>query len=341
MSRAVLVSDFIEHRWRKQLDLAAPGLRRLVLGPEGTITDQRGKPATADEVDVAFFSGDLYPDRSRDFFIPLLGLAPRAPDSGETPLAGPRWMHTFSAGVDHPVFHRFLAAGWRLTTSSGASASTIAETAMLFLLSLSRGVRAWEEARNRKAWEPHPVSDLLGSRLAVVGLGPIGRAIAERAMAFGMHVTAFTRTARDFEPFPVLPLGELDDALGDVDYLVLALPLTDATHHLFDAARLARLKPGAFFVNIARGELVDENALVEALVSGRLAGAALDVFETEPLPPESPLWTMPNVLVTPHSSGRSASSDDRATGIFLDNLARYSHGHVLRNEVDNRGEATT
>lgn len=336
MSRAVLVSDFVEQRWRKRLDSAAPGLRRLVLGPQGTTTDQRGKPASADAVDVAFFSGDIYPDRSRDFFAPLLALPPREKDSG-----GPRWLHTFSAGVDHPVFHHFLAAGWRLTTSSGASAATIAETAMLFLLSLSRGVRAWEEARNRKAWEPHPVADLLGARLAVVGLGPIGRAIADRAMAFGMHVTAFTRSARDFEPFPVLPLGELDDALVEADYLVLALPLTDATHRLFDAARLARMKSGAFFVNIARGELVDEQALVEALASGHLAGAALDVFETEPLPPESPLWTMPNVLVTPHSSGRSASSDDRATEIFLDNLARYTHGQPLRNEVEDTREKTT
>jgi phosphoglycerate dehydrogenase-like enzyme len=132
-------------------------------------------------------------------------------------------------------------------------------------------------------------------------------------------------------------MAELDALLPEVDALVVAVPLTDATRNLFDAAAFSRLKPGALFVNIARGEVVDEEALVASLQEGRLGGAGLDVFRQEPLPAESPLWNLPNVLITPHSSGTSPGNLYRESQIFVDNLARYTRGDALRNEVGPEG----
>jgi phosphoglycerate dehydrogenase-like enzyme len=157
--------------------------------------------------------------------------------------------------------------------------------------------------------------------------------VAKRARAFDMQIVGVTRRPRGDEGFPVLPLSELDQALAAADYVVLALPLAPQTRGLIDRERLACMRPGACFINVARGELVDEPALIDALQHDHLAGAALDVFAEEPLSEASPLWSMPNVLITPHSSGRSLASNDRATGIFLDNLSHYLRGEPLRNEV--------
>ncbi|HYC01109.1 MAG TPA: D-2-hydroxyacid dehydrogenase [Candidatus Limnocylindrales bacterium] len=314
MRGAVVVSDHVEERFGRRIELIAPRMPRLVLRGNGLDGDPGG-------AEIAYFSGDLYPERGRDFFLPMLEAHSL------------KWLHSFSAGVDHPVFHRFLEAGVRLTTSSGASSATIAETAMLFVLHLSRRFWRYEQARAERAWRPHDVQELAGATMLIVGMGPIGNELARRAHAFGMNVVALTRTPRLHDGFPARPLTELDDALAAADYVVLALPLTPQTRGMFDASRLARMKPGAFFINVARGELVDEPALIQALQRGELAGAALDVFAEEPLPESSPLWTMPNVIVTPHASGRSLQSNDRATEIFLDNLARYLRDEPLRNEV--------
>ncbi|HYC54386.1 MAG TPA: D-2-hydroxyacid dehydrogenase [Candidatus Binatia bacterium] len=314
MRGAIVVSDFLEQHWSVQLDAAAPGIPRLVLGENGL----NGDPQQAE---VAYFSGDLFPERGRDFFFPMLHASEL------------KWLHTFSAGVDHPIFHRFLDAGVRLTTSSGASSATIAETVLFFLLYLSREFWRTHAARQQRGWLPHDVRELAGATVAVVGMGPIGMEVALRARAFGMNVVGVTRTPKGTEGFPVLALSSLDEAIAPAQYVVLALPLTPQTRGLFDRARLARMKRGAFFVNVARGELVDETALIDALKAGNLAGAALDVFAEEPLPSTSPLWEMPNVVITPHSAGRSLASNDRATGIFLDNLGRYLRGEPLRNET--------
>lgn len=312
---ALLVSAEVEARHAAALDAAAPGVPRVVLEADGT---RRGDPAA---VELAYFSGDLYPERVRDFALALRD-APRL-----------RWLHTFSAGVDHPWFQALRARGIRLTTSSGAHAVPIAHTVLLYLLALSRGLPAWMDAQRRRGWEPHPVVELPGLVLGVVGLGPIGLEVARLGAAFGMRVIGVRRTPRGDEPCETWPLARLDELVALADALVLALPLTDGTRHLLDAARLARMKRGAWLVNVGRGALVDEAALVEALREGRLGGAGLDVFETEPLPPESPLWEMPNVIVTPHSSGNTPGNLVRATGIFLDNLGRFVRGEPLRNEV--------
>jgi phosphoglycerate dehydrogenase-like enzyme len=144
-----------------------------------------------------------------------------------------------------------------------------------------------------------------------------------------MQVIGLRRAPRGDEPCETWPLSRLPDLLERVDWLVLALPLTTDTQRLIDAAAFARMKPGARLVNVGRGALVDEAALVLALQSGRLAGAGLDVFEVEPLPPESPLWSMRHVIVTPHCSGRNAGNDLRAERVFVDNLARFARGDAL------------
>lgn len=315
MQGALLVSSSVEERHAAALAAVAPGLPRVVLDPDGT---PHGDLAA---VELAYFSGDLYPDRVRGFALALRD-APRL-----------RWLHTFSAGVDHPWFQALRARGIRLTTSSGAHAVPIAQTVLLYLLALSRDLPRWLDAQRRRAWEPHAFADLQGLVLGVVGLGPIGLEVARLGAALGMRVVGARRTPRGDEPCETWPLARLDELVALADALVLALPLTDETRHLLDAARLARMKRGAWLVNVGRGALVEEPALVAALREGRLGGAGLDVFETEPLPPESPLWGMPNVLVTPHSSGNTPGNQERATAIFLDNLGRFVRGAPLRNDV--------
>jgi phosphoglycerate dehydrogenase-like enzyme len=314
MAGSLLVSRWVERHYAEALDAAAPGAARVVIGPEGVA----GDPARCD---VAFFSGDFFPDRVRDFILALR-------DAKDL-----RWMHSFSAGVDNPFFTRLRERGVRVTTSSGANAVPIAQTAIWYLLALSRGAERWRDAQARKAWERHEVRELEGATLGVVGLGPIGCEVARLGAALRMRVVGVRRTPRGDEPCETWPLGRLDELLPLCDALVLALPLTPDTHHLLDARRIAALPGGALFVNVGRGSLVEEPALVEALVEGRLGGAGLDVFEIEPLPEASPLWTLPNVIVTPHNAGDAPGNLHRATAIFVDNLARWRRGDALRNEV--------
>lgn len=312
MQGAIVVSDFIENRFASELDRIAPTRQRLILGPKGF--DQ-----PLDNVEIAFFSGDLYPDRGRSFFLPLL----KAPQL--------RWMHTYSAGVDHPIFASFREAGVDLTTSSGAASSPIAQTVMMYLLMLSRGMHHWSRAQAEKRWAPHPILELEHLRLLVVGLGPIGLETARLAQAMQMDVRGLRRSPRGTEGFPVRTLDALNEELEIADAVVLALPLNPETTDLLDRQRIGKMKKGSILVNIARGEMVDEEAVLEALKSGHLAGAALDVTREEPLPPESPLWTAPNLILTPHASGNSSRSHDRATEAFLENLERFQTGQPLRN----------
>jgi phosphoglycerate dehydrogenase-like enzyme len=314
MRGSLLLSSWVVDRYASELDAVAPGAPRCVLRDDVLEGD-------AAAVEIAFFSGDLFPDHVRPFLLALRD-APAL-----------RWMHSFSAGVDNPFFVKLRERGVRLTTSSGANAVPIAQTVIWYLLALSRGAERWRDAQTRRAWERHEVADLQGLTLGVVGLGPIGLEVARIGSALRMRVVGVRRTPRGDEPCETWPLARLDELLGVADALVLALPLSDATQHLLDARRIAAMKRGAWLVNVGRGGLVEEAALVAALASGHLGGAGLDVFETEPLPVESPLWSMPNVIVTPHNSGDAPGNLVRATEIFLDNLARDRRGAPLRNEV--------
>jgi len=314
MKGSILVSEAVEERHAADLERAAPGVPRRLLREGAPAPDPSG-------IEVFYFSGDLYPERSREAAIAAL----KASDL--------RWIHSFSAGVDHPFFQMLIQRGVRLTTSSGAQARPIAHTVMLYLLALTRDLPGWLDDQAERRWAPRSVGDLDGRTLGVVGMGPIGCEVARLGQAFGMRVIGVRRAPRGDEPCETWPLARLDELWPLADAVVLAIPLAEETRHLVGRSALARMKQGCLLVNVARGEVVDEEALVEALTTGHLGGAGLDVFREEPLPPESPLWGMRNVIVTPHSSGTTPGNTDRATAIFLENLGRYRRGEPLRNEI--------
>jgi phosphoglycerate dehydrogenase-like enzyme len=294
----------------------APGVEPVLLVRERSIDE-----ADLARIEIACFSSDAWPGRAAPFF----GVALRAPNL--------RWLHSFSAGTDSPVFTSLLERGVRVTSSTGAAARPIAQTVVMYLLALSRDLSAMLAAQASRVWEPRDYVGLEGQAVLVVGYGPIGREVVRLTEAFGMRPIICRRAAQGDEPCEVRPLASLVDAVRDVDWVVVALPLTADTRTLIDARVLGAMKEGAALVNVGRGEVVDEEALVDALRSGHLGKAALDVFAVEPLPAESPLWAMPNVIVSPHSSGSTDASSTRAAAIFVDNLGRYVRGEPLVNEV--------
>ena len=325
---ALLVSHQLNAAYGKDLTAAVERdnipLELLVLPP-----DREARLADADcaRAGLAFFSGDVYPDFSRQFF------------SAARKASRLKWLHVFNAGIDHPIYAEMLARGVRLTTSSGSTAEPIAQTAITGLLMLARNFPRWLAGQRRHAWDPMPAPDfprdLKGQTALILGLGKIGREIARLARALGLHVIGVKRTAgRPDDPVDELhPAERLPELLPQRDSFIIACPLTAETRGLVNAELIAKLPKGARVINIARGEVVDEPALIAALKSGYLAGAYLDVFEKEPLPAESPLWDMPNVIVSPHNSAAASGNDERVYRIFLENLKRWTRGEALLNEV--------
>ena len=282
--------------------------------------------AECGRLEAAFFSGDVFPDHSRQFF------------SAARKASRLNWLHVFNAGVDHPIYTEMLERGVRLTASAGSTAVPIAQTAIMGLLALARGFPRWLVAQRSHQWNPertNPPRDLRGQTAVVLGLGRIGTEIARLARVLGLTVIGVRRGPRRAEdPVDELhPPGALPGLLPRCDWLIIACPLTPETRGLIDAGLIAALPRGARVINVARGEIVAEQALIEALRSGHLAGAYLDVFETEPLPQDSPLWDLPNVLVTPHNSAAAAGNDERVLAIFLENLGRWGRGEPLLNEI--------
>lgn len=312
----MLISDNVWERRQHDILAVAPKVRPAIYKGDDPLD-----PGLTTSIDLAFYSSDLWPERSRGIAISILNAA------------NLQWLHSFSAGVDNPFFKGLMDRGVRVTNSSGATASPIAQTAILYMLALSRNVRAWLDHQSKHEWTRHSFNELDGSRLAVIGMGPIGEEIARLGVALNMTVEAIRRTPTGKEPCPTFGFTAMSDVISRADWVAVALPLTDETRGIFDEAMLAQMKPGSHFINVGRGELVDEAALVNSLRSGHLAGAGLDVFNVEPLPTESPLWDMPNVIITPHSSGASPTSGVRAEDIFIDNLGRWCSGEPLRNEV--------
>ncbi|MGF6976104.1 phosphoglycerate dehydrogenase-like enzyme [Paraburkholderia sp. JPY465] len=231
------------------------------------------------------------------------------------------WIHSPNTGLEN--FHRYgVPAGVRLSHMPGRAAAQVAEHAMALMLGLVRGLPLLERNRANAAWARErmvaSMSSLIGRHLCLVGLGAIGRQVARRARAFGMKITAVATTARDDADVDrVVAVAELDAVLADADVLVLAVPIDSSTFHLLDARRLSLLKPSAILVNVSRGAVVDSNALVDALRARRLAGAGLDVFETEPLPKESPLWQLAEVLISPHVAGVGGPEELRVRALQI------------------------
>ncbi|GAD22294.1 D-2-hydroxyacid dehydrogenase [Acidovorax sp. MR-S7] len=247
-----------------------------------------------------------------------------------------RWVHVHSAGADRPVYVELRARGVQVTTSAGTNAAVVAQTALAGVLALARRFPELLAAQRERRWASLMGTglprDLAGQTAVVVGWGAIGQQIGAWLGMLGLHVVAVRRERAQTEGCAeCVAYGDLPAVLPRADWLVLACPLTERTRGLVDAAALAHLPAGAHLINVARGEVVDEPALIAALRTGRLAGAYLDVFAHEPLPPDSPLWRLPGVIATPHSAGFSDGNAARVEALFLDNLARWRAGQPLRN----------
>ncbi len=250
-----------------------------------------------------------------------------------------RWVHVHSAGADRPIFIELGGRGVAVTTSSGANSSIVAQSALAGILALARGFPQLHAAQRERRWAPLVAGglprDLAGQTAMIVGWGPIGQTLGSflRLLGLRLKVVRSADAAADADTETVA-FEAIHRLLPRVDWLVLACPLTARTRGLIDGTALSLLPAGAHLVNVARGEVVDEGALIEALQSGRLAGAYLDVFANEPLPETSPLWSAHNVIVTPHSAGHSDGNEKRVLAIFLDNLQRWQRGAPLRHRVD-------
>ncbi len=250
-----------------------------------------------------------------------------------------RFIQSISAGVEQFDRAALAAHGVRLASAQGANSHAVAEHALALMLALARRLPEARDNQKRRYWrgmiaEPgRREAELGGTTLLIVGLGRIGGRLAQLAKALGMHVIGVRRTAagKAESADEVHPIGALPALLPRADTVVLTCPLTPETTHLVDAAALARMKPSAFLVNCARGRVVDEAALIAALRRGHIAAAALDVTEEEPLAEESPLWEMPNVLITPHTAGETGRYEENVLDLLLENLDRLWRGAALRN----------
>ncbi|MEU4488502.1 D-2-hydroxyacid dehydrogenase [Streptomyces purpurascens] len=257
----------------------------------------------------------------------------------DNPDKAPRWVHAASAGVDSFLFPALVEdPGVVLTNARGVYDQPTAEYVLGLILALAKDFPGTWEHQQRREWRPRPSDSITGRTALVWGTGPIGRAVARLLRAAGMLVRGAGRTARAVDPDFGMIHGPttLPSALAEADYVVLAAPLTQDTRGMVDASVLAAMKPGARLINVGRGGLVDEQALVDHLAAGRLAGAALDVFGQEPLPTRSPLWDMPGVMISPHTAGETTSEREALIEVFLDNLTRHIEGRPLRNVVDKR-----
>jgi phosphoglycerate dehydrogenase-like enzyme len=279
------------------------------------------------------------------FYVPtnLLELAPQL-----------AWVQLHSAGADHLLDHPLMRSQVAITTASGIHATPIAEYVFASMLAHRWRVPYWTHCQREGEWPAgrwalYARPELRGSTLGIVGYGSIGREVGRLGRAFGMRVLALRRsTRRPGEGYSVPDTGDPEGTVPDriytpdslhvmlaqCDYVVVALPLTPETEHFIGEAELRAMKPTAYLVNIARGAIVDERILIQALREGWIGGAGLDVFEEEPLPPDSPLWDLENVLISPHVAGFTPHYDERAAQLFARNLARYLAGEPLLNLVD-------
>jgi phosphoglycerate dehydrogenase-like enzyme len=308
------------------LSLNDEGLSQLrrAIAPGSLVSANRFNPlaitTAVREADVAFLHGDL------DHRI----------------LAGPklRWIHCGHGGVERSAKPEVFERGILLTSAAGRSAPALAEHVLFFMLALSFDFPRIYEAQKVRRWGVRRQRDLRalkGRTVGLIGLGHIGSEIVRRARAFDMRIIAYRRRADRCpgvdELFSADKGDKLDTLLSESDFVVLAVPLTDLTHHFIGDEQLSLMKSSAYLINIARGGLVDEASLIAALKERRIAGAAIDVAETEPLPAASPLWTAPNLIITPHVTPQLSDGKDRALDILCENIRRYRSGEPLLNSL--------
>lgn len=310
----IIVADTIADQIRERVAALDPSIELLIVAADGQTSSDLSRAA------VLFREGI-----GRAGYDRLLKAAP-----------GLRWIHTGSAGVEHWIADELTTRAITLTNSAGVYGVPIAEWVLHALLMIVKRGPEMVAAQQARRWAADvPFDELTDKTLTILGAGGIGAEIARRAAAFDLRIWGVNRSG---QPTPhvarTVKVDTWRELLPETDFLVLAAPLTEATRHIVGAQELALLPSHAWLINIARGALVDEPALIAALEDGVIAGAALDTFEREPLPPDSPLWTLPNVIVSPHHSGTSPRSAERVFALFLDNLARFIRGDELRNVVD-------
>ncbi len=226
-----------------------------------------------------------------------------------------KWLHTLAAGVESLPFDELKRRNIIVTNSRGLYADALGEFAIGAMLWFAKDFRRLVRNQAAKKWEPFDVEWLQGKTAGVIGFGGIGSAIGRRAEAMGMRVLPVRRRE-----------GNIDDVIAQADYIVLSTPLTNATRNLMNADRIASMRSNAVLINVSRGSVVDERALIAALREKRIRGAALDVFETEPLPPEHPFWSLDNVLLSPHSADHTSDAHEVAMHFFIENLRRFERG---------------
>ncbi len=252
-----------------------------------------------------------------------------------------RWIQTPTAGVDRIDRDQIKSRNIFLTNSSGVHAVNIPEHILGFMLAFSRQLHTAFEQQQEHHWDgdtirPHTF-ELMGSTLLIAGLGHIGEGLAVRAKGLGMHVIGMRRRlgiARDSAVDELIGFDQLLDRVGEADHVAITLPLTAETTGMFSAEVIAAMKPGSYIYNIGRGPIIDQDAMIDALERRHLAGAGLDVTTPEPLPPSSPLWSAPNVIITPHTSGWSPRNLERGVPIWIENIRRFRAGEPLVNQID-------
>jgi phosphoglycerate dehydrogenase-like enzyme len=312
-----------------RISTAAPGSRIVLVGADGSAD------GPLDEAEVLLRGSSL----GGDALERLLARAPRI-----------SWIHSVSVGVERVLTPATLRREIVLTNGRGVFSRPIAEYVMMMMLAIGRRLPELVELQRERTWQPLEGGELRDSTVGIVGFGSIGRAVASYSTLLGARVIALRRHPErgvaasdsvDEEPLPVppqvdlvLPPSGLGELLAASDFVVLALPVTADTETLLDERALAAFKPGAWLINVARGRLVDEAALVRALRSGPLGGAVLDTFRDEPLPSSSPFYTLHNAIVTPHTSWSSRRVRARSIEVFAANLERFARGEPLHNVVD-------
>jgi phosphoglycerate dehydrogenase-like enzyme len=331
----VLISVRVDDAQIARLRAAAPGID-LVVAPGGIALRPPGPldlmeptcPVFHPDLDLPILLATIDAIVAYDLLPNLRALAPRL-----------RWVQLLHAGVDG-VWQPYLAdPDLVVTTVSGTHPIAMTEFVLGVLLYFAKRLGTFREQQAGHVWRKAVVDELHGATTAIVGFGKIGQMLAETLRGLGMRVVGVRRTPDPVEATPpaiaaLYGPADLPRALAGARYVVSILPRTPETEGFWTDATFALLPPGAVFVNVGRGRTVDESALLRAVRSGRLAGAGLDVFATEPLPPDSPLWDEPNVLVVPHTGSETIHYTDRALAIVADNLRRFTAGEPLRNVID-------
>jgi phosphoglycerate dehydrogenase-like enzyme len=318
----ILVSEKVFREHGARLATVAPDVAWLRLQDDASLVlDGRTVDAGALAPDAAFLSNDIFYGPVRACFS-MLEAWPSV-----------RWVQSAAAGTEAPLYRTLLERGTRLTRAH-VTAVPIAEYVLRAVLTHYQQPQRWEEARARRAWAHQSFREVWRTTWLVVGLGSIGGEVATRARAFGASVVGVRRNPHGGEPVDrMIAPAQLREAIPEADVVVIAASSTGDTEGLVDEAFLQAMRPGSVLVNVARGQLVDEAALLRALDRGIPEAAVLDVFANEPLPPESPFWDHPRVVLTPHSSGGGRGNLERAVDVFAANLARWSAGDELLHEL--------